>query len=78
MAVRAYYFSISEVLRSYIEARFGLNATDLTTEEILARMTTELSEIADDHRQILVDFLSETDRVKYDIHTPSETEIEHV
>jgi hypothetical protein len=34
-AVRRFHFAISEVLRAYVEGRCGLNATDLTTEEIL-------------------------------------------
>ena len=36
--LRRYYFAVSAVLRAYVEGRFGLNATDLTTEEILSRM----------------------------------------
>ncbi len=36
--LRRYYFAVSAVVRAYVEGRFGLNATDLTTEEILSRM----------------------------------------
>ena len=43
-AVRDYYFRISEVLRAYIEGTFPLNATDLTTEEILPRLA-EIAEL---------------------------------
>lgn len=73
-AVREYYFQISEVLRTYVEGRFGLNATDLTTDEILGRMT-ELADVPEDQRQHLRFFLLETDRVKFAAHTPSEQEI---
>ena len=31
--VRRYYFGISEAIRTYVEGRFSLNATDLTTED---------------------------------------------
>ncbi len=37
-ALRRYHFRLSSVVRAYVEGRFGLNATDLTTEEILARL----------------------------------------
>ena len=36
--LRRYYFAVSAVVRAYVEGRFGLNATDLTTEEILSRL----------------------------------------
>ena len=36
--LRRYYFAVSAVVRSYVEGRFGMNATDLTTEEILSRL----------------------------------------
>ena len=36
--LRRYYFAVSAVVRAYVEGRFGMNATDLTTEEILSRM----------------------------------------
>jgi hypothetical protein len=34
LARQRYFFGISEVLRTYVEARFAFNATDLTTYEI--------------------------------------------
>lgn len=36
--LRRYYFAVSAVVRAYVEGRFGMNATDLTTEEILSRL----------------------------------------
>jgi hypothetical protein len=45
-AVRQFYFAISGTLRTYVEARFGLNATDLTSEEILAALTSSRSSAA--------------------------------
>jgi hypothetical protein len=75
VAVRRFHFRISEVLRAYVEGRWGLNATDLTTEEILP----ELSGLADlqaseVHR--LTAFLRATDHVKFAEHQPPTSEIE--
>ena len=36
--MRRFHFEISEVIRAYVENRFFLNATDLTTEEIVAQL----------------------------------------
>ena len=74
-AVRQWYFDLSEVLRAYVEGRFGLNATDLTTEEILTRMT-ELKRLSDDNQQRLEGFLVDTDQVKYAAQPPSESDVE--
>lgn len=74
-AVRRFYFQISEVVRSYVEGRFGLNATDLTTEEILVRLPT-IAELAEADRAALGAFLEHTDRVKFAEHVPSSAEIQ--
>jgi hypothetical protein len=75
VAVRRFYFSISEVLRSYVEGRFGLNATDLTSEEIVAELPT-LDSLGENEGHVLMRFLADTDRVKFAEHRPSEGEIE--
>lgn len=61
---RRYCFLLSEILRAYVEARFGLNATDLTTPEILARVD-ELRRVAGDDKERLRRVLDATDRVKF-------------
>ncbi|MEM9408644.1 MAG: DUF4381 family protein, partial [Acidobacteriota bacterium] len=72
-ALRRYYFEISEVLRTYVEARFGLNATDLTTEEIVPR----LQGLVEVHQEdLLRRFLVETDGVKYAARVPGAEQIE--
>ncbi len=73
-AMRRFHFEISEVIRGYVENRFTLNATDLTTEEIVEA----LGEVrglggADDQRLRL--FLVATDQVKFAAYEPSEDEI---
>ncbi len=75
VAVRRFYFAISETLRTYVEGRFGLNATDLTTEEILAQLPV-LSDLGETERDALRRFLAHTDQVKFAEHQPSEAEIE--
>ena len=74
-AVRRFYFLVSETIRTYVEGRFGLNATDLTTEEILDRLPS-VAEIASAEAGRLGGFLEHTDQVKFAEHRPSESEIE--
>jgi len=64
LAVRRFFFSISEIVRAYVEARFELNATDLTTEEILVALP-HLGALVEEQRDGLEAFLSETDQVKF-------------
>ncbi len=74
-AMRQFHFEISEVIRAYIERRFTLNATDLTTEEITA-LLDEVRGLTDDDSLRLSRFLDATDQVKFAAHEPSEEEIE--
>ncbi len=74
-AMRQFHFEISEVIRAYIERRFTLNATDLTTEEITA-LLDEVRGLTDDDSLRLRRFLDATDQVKFAAHEPSEEEIE--
>ena len=74
-AMRQFHFEISEVIRAYVESRFALNATDLTTEEITA-VLDEVRGLAGDDNACLRRFLVATDRVKFAAHEPSEEEIE--
>lgn len=73
--LRRYYFAVSSVIRAYVEGRFGLNATDLTTEEILARLG-ELARLEPPQARRLERFLVATDRVKFAAHLPAPEEIE--
>ncbi len=73
-AMRQFHFEISEVVRGYVESRFTLNATDLTTEEITA-MLDQVRGLAGDDNQRLRRFLAATDQVKFAAHEPSEEEI---
>ncbi len=73
-AVRRFHFRISEVIRTYVEGRWGLNATDLTTEEILPQLAG-LAELPADEAARLARFLRATDRVKFAEHRPSPSEV---
>lgn len=74
-AVRRFHFSISEVVRAYIEGRWGLNATDLTSEEIIG-LISSLRGIESEQAMSLRRFLLDTDRVKFADHVPATPEIE--
>ena len=74
-AVRQYFYALSEILRAYIEGRFALNATDLTTEEILPRLV-HLPVLSSEQRGKLREFLTSTDLVKYGQHDATKHEIE--
>lgn len=72
-AVHSFYFRLSEILRTYVEARFGLNATDLTTEEILAQLREGQHFLP--QADVLRRFLLATDQVKFADHHPAKEEI---
>jgi hypothetical protein len=72
-AVRRFHFALSEVVRAYVEGRFGLNATDLTTEEILSALDRLALEAAP--ASSLRTFLRETDRVKFAAHRPDRGDV---
>ena len=73
--LRRYYFAVSSVVRTYVEGRFGLNATDLTTEEILGRLGG-LGRLEPSQARRLERFLVATDRVKFAAHLPVSGEAE--
>lgn len=73
--LRRYYFAISAVVRTYVEGRFGLNATDLTTEEILSSLGG-LVRLDPVQARRLERFLVATDQVKFAAHLPRPEEID--
>jgi len=74
-AVRRWYFRLSEVVRTYIEGRFGLNATDLTTPEIDDALST-LKALAGEQQGSLKQFLHHSDDVKFAALHPEASDIE--
>lgn len=73
-AMRLFHFEISEVVRAYVENRFGLNATDLTTEEIVEQLD-EVRGLQAEPSRALRRFLDATDQVKFAAYMPPEQEI---
>lgn len=75
-AARAHVDAISDVLRVYIEDRFGIQAPERTTEEFLseAYRVHELTQ----NRDMLKTFLERCDRVKFAGETPTRAGIESV
>ncbi len=53
--VKEYYTRLTDILRNYFEKRFGVNAAEMTSEEILFAMKDYLSEYSsmDDLRKVL-------------------------
>lgn len=65
---------VSDVIRIYLEERFNLHAPDRTTEEFLAELR-EGSQLNEDHKAVLENFLIKCDLVKFARVEPSEPEL---
>jgi hypothetical protein len=73
--IKPFYQRISDILRRYIENRFGLHAPDQTTEEFLAEMQ-ESPALPPVHQGRLKEFLQHCDLVKFAEHVPGTDEIQ--
>jgi hypothetical protein len=62
--VKELYGGVSDILRRYIERRFGLHAPERTTEEFLTELRRTLG-FDPAHRALLRDFMEHTDLVKF-------------
>jgi hypothetical protein len=69
----AWYVELSDIVRRYIEDRYGVRAPDLTTEEFLREARQQLR-LQQAHRDLLESFLSTCDRVKFAGYRPGEPE----
>lgn len=84
--VKAFFEALSDILRHYIEDRFGVRAPEQTTEEFLTALgpmgaepmarlrSPTLATMA--HKLLLGDFLRHCDLVKFARHTPTRVEAE--
>jgi hypothetical protein len=63
--VREYAFAVSEVIRHYIEQRFGERAARRTTEEFLSDLLQQTGTPLAEHRALLEDFLHHCDLPKF-------------
>ncbi len=74
---KEYYFGVSDILRRYIEARFGLMAPERTSEEFLQELQqTDL--IDPSQKEIIKDFLFHCDMVKFAKYQPESDEVEKI
>ena len=69
-----YYVHLSDIVRHYIENRFGLRAPEMTTEEFLSVVAGGVG-LPDRHETLLTTFLSHCDMVKFARYGPTETEM---
>jgi len=76
--IERYYVLLSGVIRHYMENRFGLHAPEMTTEEFLqaaASVETRHAVSLQEHRELLRDFLTECDLVKFARYGPDERQM---
>lgn len=73
--IKAFYQRISDILRHYIEDRFGLHAPERTTEEFLGELRAAKS-LEAAHQPLLARFLRHCDLVKFAEHQPTRDDIQ--
>lgn len=71
--VKLFYLRLSNILRHYIEDRFGLQAPERTTEEFLVDLRAG-DDFSPEQRYLLRLFLEHCDLVKFAKHAPTQTE----
>lgn len=76
--IREFCFEISGIVRRYMDARFGIPAIDLTTEEILQQAGERDGLIDGQVRPLLAEFLLETDLAKFAKHRLPANKIEKI
>jgi hypothetical protein len=74
--VKEFYQRISDILRHYIENRFGLRAPERTTEEFLAELGAG-GALDAEHQPLLANFLKHCDLVKFAEHQPGVEDIQN-
>ena len=72
---KLFYLLLSDILRQYIERRFGFQAPERTTEEFLAELRED-RDFQPDHKALLEDFLSLSDMVKFAEMEPTERDVD--
>ncbi|MGQ9534594.1 MAG: hypothetical protein ACUVTF_05080 [bacterium] len=71
---KKFYYTLSEILKRYLEYRFGFPAIEQTTTEIILHMKREKIPLRDE----FTDFFHRVDRVKYTKYVPPQSEIEAI
>ena len=70
---KTYYSELSDIIRRYIEGRFQVRASEMTTEEFL-NSQDQAKALTPVHKTMLRDFLNSCDLVKFARHSPEEKE----
>lgn len=65
---KQYYSGLTEILRTYIDGRYGIGAMEMTSDEIIAAMQSQ--QLPDKARMDLVSVLRDADLVKFAKATP--------
>jgi hypothetical protein len=73
--IKVFYLEISAILRRYIENRFGIHASEQTTEEFLTGLKTDTT-FPEKYHALLKNFLTHCDLVKFAAHQPSTQDIQ--
>ena len=73
--IKLFYNRLGNILRNYVENRFGLRAPERTTEEFLHELR-ESDALDDSHKRILKAFLEHCDLVKFAAYNPENPEIQ--
>ena len=74
--IKLFYQEISNILRRYIEKRFGINAPEQTTEEFLDGLKTPAT-FPVEYQDLLKRFLIHCDLVKFAAHQPVAEDIQN-
>lgn len=74
-AFKLFYLRLSDIVRHYVEERFGLRAPEQTTEEFLAAMSAA-PVVRRDHQTLLRGFLNQADLVKFAEFVPDANDVE--
>jgi len=72
---RDYYIELADIIRHYLQKRFDLNASTMTTEEFLVEVTTA-NELFSEHIKLIRDFLIHCDLVKFARYEPLGEEVD--
>jgi hypothetical protein len=74
---KPHYFGISETLKTYLGARYGFEAPEMTSAEVVQKLR-EVSPISEDLRRSLQGLFEKLDQVKFTDITPREGEPQKV
>jgi hypothetical protein len=74
--IKIFYFEITQILRRYIENRFGIRAPEQTTEEFLDGLRSNIT-FPDKDKGLLKNFLMHCDLVKFAAHHPTTDDIQN-